>query len=414
MVTIGEDADGRIDLARLERGARATRGPAAADRLVLGGVERHRDPLATPAPSRSCSTATARCRSGTSRPPGRTSRSRWTPHRPRAATPSSTTRTRSSSARTSSSAGRARPGVLVARRELFRNRVPDGRRAAARSPTSTRSSTSTSPTRSIARRAGRRPSSSRSGPGSCSSSRSASAARRSARARRPSSTGRSRPGRDEPDIEILGNPALPRLSIVSFTIRHDGRYLHHNFVVALLNDLFGIQSRGGCSCAGPYGHRLLGIDIETSHAFEREISRGCEGIKPGWVRVNFNYFISEAVFDYLVARGRARRPRRLAAAARGTASSRRPGCGGTRPARRSRRCRSTTSPTTVDGLHYPAHRHREPEARLGDLPGRGRADPGRSGRGARRRRPTPEPLEVGTDFESLRWFWLPEEIAAGR
>ena len=83
-------------------------------------------------------------------------------------------------------------------------------------------------------------------------------------------------------------------------VRHDGRYLHHNYVVALLNDLFGIQSRGGCSCAGPYGHRLLGIDIETSHEFEREITRGCEGIKPGWTRVNFNYFISETVFDYIL------------------------------------------------------------------------------------------------------------------
>jgi hypothetical protein len=70
--------------------------------------------------------------------------------------------------------------------------------------------------------------------------------------------------------------------------------------VALLNDLFGIQSRGGCSCAGPYGHRLLGIDIEQSHSFEREIARGCEGIKPGWIRVSFNYFISEAVFEYLL------------------------------------------------------------------------------------------------------------------
>ncbi len=70
--------------------------------------------------------------------------------------------------------------------------------------------------------------------------------------------------------------------------------------MALLNDLFGIQSRGGCSCAGPYGHRLLGIDIERSHRFEQEIIAGCEGIKPGWVRVNFNYFISEAVFDYIV------------------------------------------------------------------------------------------------------------------
>ena len=68
----------------------------------------------------------------------------------------------------------------------------------------------------------------------------------------------------------------------------------------LLNDLFGIQSRGGCSCAGPYGHRLLGIDLERSHEFEREIAHGCEGIKPGWVRINFNYFISEAVLDYVV------------------------------------------------------------------------------------------------------------------
>ncbi|HSE07768.1 MAG TPA: aminotransferase class V-fold PLP-dependent enzyme [Nocardioidaceae bacterium] len=106
---------------------------------------------------------------------------------------------------------------------------------------------------------------------------------------------------DEPAIEILGNIDAERLSIVSFVVRApSGKYLHHNFVVALLNDLFGIQSRGGCSCAGPYGHRLLGIDIDRSHEFEREISHGCEGIKPGWVRINFNYFISEAVFDYIV------------------------------------------------------------------------------------------------------------------
>ena len=103
-----------------------------------------------------------------------------------------------------------------------------------------------------------------------------------------------------PNIELLGNLEAERLSIVSFVVRRGPRYLHHNFVVALLNDLFGIQSRGGCSCAGPYGHRLLGIDLDTSHEFEREIARGCEGIKPGWVRVNFNYFISEAVFRYLL------------------------------------------------------------------------------------------------------------------
>jgi selenocysteine lyase/cysteine desulfurase len=105
----------------------------------------------------------------------------------------------------------------------------------------------------------------------------------------------------EPSIEILGNVDAERLSIVSFVVRRPaGRYLHHNFVVALLNDLFGIQARGGCSCAGPYGHRLLGIDLERSHAFEREITHGCEGIKPGWVRVNFTYFLDEQVADYII------------------------------------------------------------------------------------------------------------------
>jgi selenocysteine lyase/cysteine desulfurase len=104
-----------------------------------------------------------------------------------------------------------------------------------------------------------------------------------------------------PSMQILGHPDAERLSIVSFVIRRpEGRYLHHNFVVAVLNDLFGIQSRGGCSCAGPYGHRLLDIDDEHSHEYEQEIIGGCEGIKPGWVRVNLNYFISEAVFDYIV------------------------------------------------------------------------------------------------------------------
>lgn len=111
--------------------------------------------------------------------------------------------------------------------------------------------------------------------------------------------------REDPNLRILGNPDADRLSIVSFLVRApqhlgENRYLHHNFVVALLNDLFGIQARGGCSCAGPYGHRLLGIDADTSARFEAEISAGCEVIKPGWVRVNFNYFIPDEEFDYLV------------------------------------------------------------------------------------------------------------------
>ena len=104
-----------------------------------------------------------------------------------------------------------------------------------------------------------------------------------------------------PAIGVLGNAEADRLSIVSFTVRGpSGRYLHHNAIVAMLNDVFGIQARGGCSCAGPYGHRLLGISLDRSAEFEEQISVGCEGIKPGWVRVNFNYFISEEVFTYLV------------------------------------------------------------------------------------------------------------------
>ncbi|WP_327347462.1 aminotransferase class V-fold PLP-dependent enzyme [Streptomyces europaeiscabiei] len=104
-----------------------------------------------------------------------------------------------------------------------------------------------------------------------------------------------------PGIEVLGNHHARRLSIVSFRIRHgDHVHLHHNYVVALLNDLFGIQARGGCSCAGPYGHRLLAIDPATSHALLDEVVHGCDGIKTGWTRVNFNYFISDTVRDYLI------------------------------------------------------------------------------------------------------------------
>jgi selenocysteine lyase/cysteine desulfurase len=104
-----------------------------------------------------------------------------------------------------------------------------------------------------------------------------------------------------PGIEVLGSHQAARLSIISFRIRHGGQYLHHNFVVAVLNDLFGIQARGGCSCAGPYGHRLLAIGPARSHALREEIGHGCDGVKPGWTRVNLNYFISEATAGYIAA-----------------------------------------------------------------------------------------------------------------
>lgn len=109
-----------------------------------------------------------------------------------------------------------------------------------------------------------------------------------------------------PALGILGDLHAPRLSIVSFVVwapdhLGSGRMLHHNFVVALLNDLFGIQARGGCSCAGPYGHRLLGIDRDHSHRFESAVAAGHEVVKPGWVRVNFNYFVDDEEVDFVLA-----------------------------------------------------------------------------------------------------------------
>jgi len=103
-----------------------------------------------------------------------------------------------------------------------------------------------------------------------------------------------------PNIEILGSQQAKRLSIVSLRIKHHGKDLHYGFVVALLNDLFGIQVRGGCSCAGPYAHRLLNMSPEYSNAIEGCINQGEMVMRPGWVRLNFNYFIDQESFEYLV------------------------------------------------------------------------------------------------------------------
>ncbi len=101
-------------------------------------------------------------------------------------------------------------------------------------------------------------------------------------------------------LEILGHPDAERLAIVSFRIRHGGRWLHHELVGALLNDLFGIQSRSGCSCAGPYGIRLLHLSPATIDALMRVVLDGWEGLKPGWTRINFNYFIDAAEAEFLI------------------------------------------------------------------------------------------------------------------
>jgi selenocysteine lyase/cysteine desulfurase len=103
-----------------------------------------------------------------------------------------------------------------------------------------------------------------------------------------------------PHLEILGHPDAPRLPIFSVRVHRGGRVLHHDYVVALLDDLFGIQARGGCSCAGPYGHQLLCITPQRSAALRAQAARGYLGIKPGWARLTFAYFMSEAVVDYVV------------------------------------------------------------------------------------------------------------------
>lgn len=108
--------------------------------------------------------------------------------------------------------------------------------------------------------------------------------------------------RAQPRLEIMGDPdPARRIGVVSFNVRGEGgRYIHPKFVTVLLNDLFGIQSRAGCSCAGPYGHELLGIDETTSERYRAAIRQGFCGIKPGWCRVGFHYTMDDTDADYLI------------------------------------------------------------------------------------------------------------------
>lgn len=101
-------------------------------------------------------------------------------------------------------------------------------------------------------------------------------------------------------VTVLGNLQAPRLAVVSFLVVSGGALLHSKFVVRLLSDLFGIQGRAGCSCAGPYGHDLLGIDEETSSCYLDAIERGYEGIKPGWARISFHYLLDDDEFEFLI------------------------------------------------------------------------------------------------------------------
>ena len=108
-------------------------------------------------------------------------------------------------------------------------------------------------------------------------------------------------GADE-NIEVLGNPdSSSRVGIISFNVKDDtGKYLHHKFITVLLNDLFGIQSRAGCSCAGPYGHRLLAIDEATSERYRFAVQQGYCGLKPGWCRIGLHWVMDDAEANYVI------------------------------------------------------------------------------------------------------------------
>jgi len=100
-----------------------------------------------------------------------------------------------------------------------------------------------------------------------------------------------------PTIQILEYQQKHRLGFISFYSND----IHYNLFVKLLNDKFGIQTRGGCSCAGTYGHILLHIDSEKSKAITDKINHGDLSEKPGWVRVSLHPTMTDDEIEYIAA-----------------------------------------------------------------------------------------------------------------
>jgi selenocysteine lyase/cysteine desulfurase len=101
---------------------------------------------------------------------------------------------------------------------------------------------------------------------------------------------------DIPGINILADNVRNRLGVISFYFDH----IHFNLVVKLLNDLYGIQVRGGCACAGTYGHYLLDVTYDKSHEITSLISSGDLSLKPGWVRLSLHPTMTDEELDYIL------------------------------------------------------------------------------------------------------------------
>ena len=99
-----------------------------------------------------------------------------------------------------------------------------------------------------------------------------------------------------PGLGILEPNARGRLGVISFTLKD----LHYNLAVKMLNDLFGIQVRGGCACAGTYGHFLFGISQERSCEIVTKIDAGDLSEKPGWIRLSLHPTMTDAELQYIL------------------------------------------------------------------------------------------------------------------
>ncbi|MBY4891945.1 aminotransferase class V-fold PLP-dependent enzyme [Rhodobacteraceae bacterium N5(2021)] len=99
-----------------------------------------------------------------------------------------------------------------------------------------------------------------------------------------------------PFIRVLGkSDNVPALPIFSFQVAdEDGTLVHQQLFTRMLSDFFGVQVRGGCACAGPYAHALLGLDEAQSEDLFKRLGAGHEVEKPGWVRFNLSYLHSDA------------------------------------------------------------------------------------------------------------------------